>query len=736
MTGFSTAGDVRGENSSIDNAITKYDGTTGKLIQDSGVTIDDDDNVGVVESIKLNTSGTAPYEAGRIKWGDVGDVPVVDSTEADLHLPIVENSFKVKNLSGAILPQLSVVRPIGATGGNPTVELADASDFAKSRPVGLMRSVSTNDNAIGYVTIQGILAHCDTSTWPEGTKLYLSETPGLPTSVKPSYPSYPVRIGVVSRSDASEGTIIVDSDPEHDLNQDLSVGASPTFDGTNFTNVSADDVNLTDSENEFNATEAEAALKELAEKTDVNGYDRYDTDSMPDVTLSTRTISVAVKGGQSSFHFWTNNKKIIKTTTQSVEVPDVTGAYYIYFDDSGVLQYILQSSVTSIAFYKFAITAFIYWNASNSTALFNPDEQHGKDMAGVTHESMHMTVGARYSMGLEIEGLADESTTYTQSTWGMIYDEDIPHVLSANSTGHKMLYRWGADGAWRTTTADLAVGHTEGGSYYTWNEWDGSTWKWTEGTSSTDYWITFFLATPTGVIKIAGQNAYPSRSDAREAIETEIENISTTGLPSPEMVWLGAVIVRRNGDLENLSDGSLFYNLKQLKGGGGTPSGTSYASDVPTDITNFDNNLSATDTDVQTALDTIDDMTLGIADVVDDTTPQLGGELDAQAHSIGFTLQSTTGDGTTTIDWKLGNKFKFTFGAQNETFTFTAPTKTGAFQLIIIQDGTGSRTATWPTVKWAGGTAPTLSTDASSIDIVSFLWDGTNWYGTASLAFA
>ena len=126
-----------------------------------------------------------------------------------------------------------------------------------------------------------------------------------------------------------------------------------------------------------------------------------------------------------------------------------------------------------------------------------------------------------------------------------------------------------------------------------------------------------------------------------------------------------------------------------------------------------------------------------LANIVEDTTPQLGGELDCQAHSIGFTQQTTTGDGTTTIDWRLGNKFKFTFGAQNDTFTFTAPTNPCNLLLVLIQDGTGSRTATWPgTVKWANGTAPTLSTAAGAIDICSFYWDGTNYFGVANFAFA
>jgi len=126
-----------------------------------------------------------------------------------------------------------------------------------------------------------------------------------------------------------------------------------------------------------------------------------------------------------------------------------------------------------------------------------------------------------------------------------------------------------------------------------------------------------------------------------------------------------------------------------------------------------------------------------MSDLIDDTTPELGGELDCGAHSIGFTQQSGTGDGTTTIDWKLGNKYKHTFGAQNETFTFTAPSNPCNILLVLIQDGTGSRTATWPgTVKWPGGSAPTLSTAASSVDIVSFYFDGTNYYGNSSLDFS
>jgi hypothetical protein len=120
--------------------------------------------------------------------------------------------------------------------------------------------------------------------------------------------------------------------------------------------------------------------------------------------------------------------------------------------------------------------------------------------------------------------------------------------------------------------------------------------------------------------------------------------------------------------------------------------------------------------------------------VVDDTTPELGGEMDAGAHSIGFTLQTVAeADGTTTIDWKDGNHCKVTLGAQDETFTFTAPSNPCNLTLIIVQDATGGRDITWPaTVKWLGTEATWTDGGASKGIVVGFIYDGTNYWGQAT----
>ena len=84
-----------------------------------------------------------------------------------------------------------------------------------------------------------------------------------------------------------------------------------------------------------------------------------------------------------------------------------------------------------------------------------------------------------------------------------------------------------------------------------------------------------------------------------------------------------------------------------------------------------------------------------------------------------------------TQDWALTANQVATLTLTGNT-TFDAPTHMvdGAFySLIIIQDGTGSRTASWNTVfKWAAATAPTLTTTASAKDIFVWRSDGTNMY--------
>jgi hypothetical protein len=65
----------------------------------------------------------------------------------------------------------------------------------------------------------------------------------------------------------------------------------------------------------------------------------------------------------------------------------------------------------------------------------------------------------------------------------------------------------------------------------------------------------------------------------------------------------------------------------------------------------------------------------------------------------------------------------------NATITMPTAVSGKSFIMFLKQDATGSRTVTWSTVKWPGGTNPTITSTASRQDIYSFFSDGTNWYG-------
>ena len=124
-----------------------------------------------------------------------------------------------------------------------------------------------------------------------------------------------------------------------------------------------------------------------------------------------------------------------------------------------------------------------------------------------------------------------------------------------------------------------------------------------------------------------------------------------------------------------------------------------------------------------------------IANVVEDTTPELGGEMDAGEHSVGFTEKANVvAANAVTIDWKDSNKQKLTVDA-NVTVTFTAPSNPCSLILRIIQSGAG-HTTTLPTLKTVGGETITISNTDGAIDIVALYYDGTSYYAMAGLLFS
>ena len=84
------------------------------------------------------------------------------------------------------------------------------------------------------------------------------------------------------------------------------------------------------------------------------------------------------------------------------------------------------------------------------------------------------------------------------------------------------------------------------------------------------------------------------------------------------------------------------------------------------------------------------------------------------------------------INLAQGAKQKFVLGA-SVTVTFSNPVSGADYLLELVQDGTGGRQITWPSVQWFNGVAPTLS-GANKIDFVHLFYDGSSYYGSYQLA--
>jgi len=167
--------------------------------------------------------------------------------------------------------------------------------------------------------------------------------------------------------------------------------------------------------------------------------------------------------------------------------------------------------------------------------------------------------------------------------------------------------------------------------------------------------------------------------------------------------------------------------------------GTTYATGQQVTATNLNNLVDAATFDS----DVVDNVSLQVSG--DQLSVKDGGITSAKHATDATNCNATrtilnrgttalTDTATIATDASTGNVFTVTLGG-NRTLGAPSNLKAGATYIwIITQDGTGSRTLSFNSVfKWPSGTAPTLTTTAAAIDIISGVSNGTNIYCTALL---
>ena len=147
------------------------------------------------------------------------------------------------------------------------------------------------------------------------------------------------------------------------------------------------------------------------------------------------------------------------------------------------------------------------------------------------------------------------------------------------------------------------------------------------------------------------------------------------------------------------------------------------------------NNLS----DLASASTARTNLSLGNVDNTSDATKNAASvtltnkTIEAGTFTNGYTEETVTANTSTayTVDLANGSVQILTLTG-NCTFTFPTPVAGKSFIMILKQDGTGSRTVTWPSsVKWPASTAPTITSTASKADKYIFTAiDSSYWLGS------
>jgi len=90
---------------------------------------------------------------------------------------------------------------------------------------------------------------------------------------------------------------------------------------------------------------------------------------------------------------------------------------------------------------------------------------------------------------------------------------------------------------------------------------------------------------------------------------------------------------------------------------------------------------------------------------------------------------SPSASATATLDLSLSNQHFIQMPAGNITIALSNDTNNQTFIISITQDSGGSRTVTWfTTIRWAGGTPPTLTTTGNKRDVFGFIRTGSGTY--------
>lgn len=220
------SGDVIGPGSSTDNALVRFDGTSGTVIQNSVATLTDtgtlDTANAILDYLQIDTAATPPTVVeGTLAWDSGNGTVELGLKGGNVTLLTGEQQYtRVYNDTASTMTKGQVVYINGAQGNRVSVRLARADTDATSKDTIGLVAESIAAGAEGWVINAGSLYKLNTNTLTAGDTIYLSPTTaGAYTTTKPVAPQHTVILGFVQRVDATVGSLYLKVDNGYEIDE-------------------------------------------------------------------------------------------------------------------------------------------------------------------------------------------------------------------------------------------------------------------------------------------------------------------------------------------------------------------------------------------------------------------------------------------------------------------------------------------------------------------------------------
>jgi hypothetical protein len=510
------------------------------------------DNSGVALILRIG-SGNTPLPDGSEFPSGGGNVYTI-SQYLEFDLKVADKTWIFKQDGNLTIPSgiVFVDNTIQTTAWSGAVSINEITDFA-SGVSGLLPTVSGTgyavtsfNNNVYTVSVTGLQPSGNYSL--DGHNHIIADVSGLQTALDNKQPS-----GIYASG--------IHSHVSNDIT-DFAISVSGLLPVKNI--LAGYDINITNNNGVY--TVASTNLVHVDSQQPQGFINR--TDSR--ISVSGNIFTIEPTG--SSYSYYNKGIKVVKTSGDSLTIPNLTQINYIHFD---TINNQISNKTTGFDFSTDIPIAYIAWNSGvgpSGQMTFFAEERHGIVMDTSTHKWIHTTFGAQYVGGLSIgnyvlggDGSSNSHATISIGN-GTLYQEDIEiNITDSSSTDPfcqelspiaqiPVYYHQGTTGQWvKNTATDYPVKYGANGPQY--NLLTGNNWTIPDVSpgGQTRYFAMWILATnqiDDPIISIMGQRIDSNQGSAEN--NNSWGDINLTNLPLSEVKPLYRLIFAGDSDYTNV----------------------------------------------------------------------------------------------------------------------------------------------------------------------------------------